>query len=106
VIAVIAAHRDLDAIAVDLRREVEGADRAWRTAVEHAVRAGELLTEAKAQVQHGEWLRWLQAHFPGAPRPAQDYMRLARHAEDARALERLKRAVADASAAGEEGDGE
>lgn len=50
---------------------------AAQTAIEHARRAGELLLEAKATTQHGQWLPWLAEHCPevGA-RQAQKYMRL------------------------------
>ncbi|MEJ7804019.1 MAG: DUF3102 domain-containing protein [Candidatus Limnocylindria bacterium] len=66
-------------LAADIRREHEAAQQAFASAVEHAVRCGELLAEAKAQVRHGEWLPWLAEHFPASPRTAQGYMRLANH---------------------------
>jgi hypothetical protein len=96
--------RNLPAIATELRQEVEAAELAWRDAVGHAIRAGELLTEAKAQVKHGEWLPWLEANFPGAPRTAQDYMRLAANAEDARRAAHLgvKGALAELAAPAED----
>jgi hypothetical protein len=71
--------RPLAAIAADLRHEVEQADQQWQSAVGHAIRAGELLIEAKTQVEHGEWLPWLEANFPGSVRSAQGYMRIARN---------------------------
>ncbi|MEJ7786351.1 MAG: DUF3102 domain-containing protein [Solirubrobacteraceae bacterium] len=64
-------------LAVDIRREHEAAQQAFASAVEHAVRCGELLAEAKAQVRHGEWLPWLAENFPASARTAQGYMRLA-----------------------------
>lgn len=79
----------LDSLAVELRREVEAAEADFRSALEHAVRAGELLLEAKAQVGHGEWLPWLEANFPGSVRSAQGYMRLAENAEDAQRVAHL-----------------
>jgi hypothetical protein len=36
----------------------------WERAVAHAIRAGEFLIEAKAQVGHGAWGSWLAANFP------------------------------------------
>jgi hypothetical protein len=49
------------------------------SALDQAKLAGDLLTEAKAQVRHGEWLPWLTAHCPDiSPRVAQGYMRIAR----------------------------
>ena len=64
-------------LAQDIRCEHEAAQQAFASAVEHAVRCGELLAEAKAQVRHGEWLPWLAENFPASPRTAQGYMRLA-----------------------------
>lgn len=72
-----------------IRREHQLAQDAFQSAVEHAVRCGELLNEAKAQVPHGAWLPWLNEHFPASHRTAQGYMRLARHAADAQALAHL-----------------
>jgi len=44
--------------------------------LEHGLRAGELLAQAKSQCQHGEWLGWLEKNFVGVPRTAQSYMQL------------------------------
>jgi DUF3102 family protein len=76
-------------LAIDIRTEVEAAEADFQSAVGHAIRAGELLTEAKRQVQHGEWLPWLAEKFPGSTRTAQGYMRLAENAEDARRVAHL-----------------
>jgi DUF3102 family protein len=46
--------------------------------LEHAMNAGYLLREAKAECPHGRWLRWLEDNFEGSVRTAQVYMRLAR----------------------------
>lgn len=81
--------RKLTLIATELHHEVEQAEQHWQSAVQHAIRAGELLTEAKGQVKHGEWLPWLTSNFPGSRRTAQGYMRLAANAEDAQALAHL-----------------
>jgi hypothetical protein len=51
---------------------------AMKSGLEHALRAGELLFEAKASVDHGEWLPWLECNCDIAQRTAQAYMRLAR----------------------------
>lgn len=68
---------ELDSLAVELRIEAEAAEASLRDALGHALRAGELLIEAKGKVKHGEWLRWLEANFPGSERTAQGYMKLA-----------------------------
>ena len=42
---------------------------------------GGLLTEAKAQVKHGEWLPWLKREFSMSERSAQNYMKAAEFAD-------------------------
>jgi hypothetical protein len=69
----------LDALAAEIRSEVHFAERRFMESVEHAIRAGELLLEAKAQLSHGEWLPWLTANFESGVRSAQGYMRLAKN---------------------------
>jgi len=59
----------------DLHRRAESA---MRSGLEHALAAGQLLTEAKAQCQHGDWGQWLADNFEGSERTAQAYMRVAR----------------------------
>ena len=68
---------DLDSLAKRIGESYETAlDRAEQ-AVERAARCGQLLTEAKALVGHGEWLPWLAANVPEiAPRTAQKWMQL------------------------------
>ena len=51
---------------------------AFSDAVEHAVRAGTFLAEAKQKVAHGGWLPWLKENFAFSERTAQGYMRVAR----------------------------
>lgn len=50
----------------------------WAESVQHALRAGEALNEAKAQLEHGEWTPWLDEHFNASHRTANLYMRLSR----------------------------
>jgi hypothetical protein len=45
--------------------------------LEHALAAGELLREARAQVPYGDWEDWLGANFEGSVRRAQEYMQVA-----------------------------
>lgn len=49
------------------------------SAVQHAIRCGELLSRAKEQCEQGTWLDWLGEHFEGSDRTAQLYMRIHRH---------------------------
>ena len=69
-------------LAEAVRTEHEAAQVAFRSAVDHAVRCGQLLAEAKAQVSHGGWGAWLAENFPASDRTARGYMRLAAHAEE------------------------
>jgi len=48
------------------------------TTVQHAINAGNMLTQAKDALPHGAWLPWLESNFDGAARTAQAYMRIAR----------------------------
>ena len=79
----------LDELRAEIDREHEAAVAAFRASVAHAIRAGELLAEAKALVGHGHWLNWVDANFPASRRTAQDYMYLAKHPEDARRVAHL-----------------
>jgi hypothetical protein len=63
----------------EIREEVAAAERDWHSALAHAMRAGDLLIEAKAQLKHGEWLPWLAANFEMTPQTANGYMRAARN---------------------------
>lgn len=66
----------------DLARRINAehaaCEAAARDALHHALEAGRLLIDAKGQVQHGEWLGWIEANCTCAPRTAQLYMRVAR----------------------------
>jgi len=59
----------------DLHRRAESA---MRSGLEHALAAGQLLIEAKAQCQHGDWGQWLANSFEGSERTARAYMQLAK----------------------------
>jgi hypothetical protein len=65
-------------IASDIRAEHQAALAAARDAVAHAIRAGELLLEAKAALGHGEFGPWLAANVEFSARTAQGYMQLAK----------------------------
>lgn len=51
---------------------------ALKDGLKHAIAAGQLLVEAKAQLNHGQWSPWLAEHCSISERTAQSYMRLAR----------------------------
>ena len=54
---------------------------ATRSALEHAMDAGDLLAEAQERVGHGRWESWLKKSCNIPPRTASHYMRLAEHRE-------------------------
>ena len=51
-------------------------------AIQSAIECGKLLNHAKALVEHGDWLDWLQANTKIGTRQAQKLMRLAEHADE------------------------
>jgi hypothetical protein len=67
----------LSQLAKSIHAELAAIDNGQSLALAHAIRAGELLNQAKAQIQHGGWLSWLAANFPHHVTTARDYMRLA-----------------------------
>jgi hypothetical protein len=66
-------------LAARIRVEHDGARAAAKRGVEHAIAAGQLLIEAKAKLQHGQWTNWLQEHCGLPDRTARAYMRVAKH---------------------------
>ncbi len=66
----------LEDLAAEINAEHRACEAAAVSAVEHAMRAGEMLAEVKQNLKHGEWLPWLEANFEGTPRTAQVYMKL------------------------------
>ncbi len=67
----------LPALASRIYAEHNTALAAATCATEHAIKCGALLIEAKAGLEHGRWLPWIQANCPFSERTAQAYMRLA-----------------------------
>lgn len=47
-----------------------------KLSLDKAIRIGELLTEQKASLKHGEYMPWVKANLPFTERTAQNYMRL------------------------------
>jgi hypothetical protein len=68
----------IELTATEIHAEHEAAQRCARDAVAHAIRAGELLLEAKAALPHGAFGAWLRANVEFSDRTAQGYMRLAK----------------------------
>lgn len=65
------------ALAEQANRHHAEAQNKARQAVEHALASGRALSEAKAQLPHGGWADWLDAHFDGSARTARSYMNAA-----------------------------
>jgi len=64
-------------LAVRINAEHEKVKDALQRGAMHAIEAGRLLMQAKATVQHGEWLDWIGTNCQFAHRTAETYMRLA-----------------------------
>ena len=67
--------------AAEINREHAACLAAASDALEHAMRCGDLLAEAKAGCEHGQWEQWLADNFAGSARTARAYMQLAEHRE-------------------------
>ena len=65
-------------LANQINAEHEACHFAMRESIKHAVRAGELLVEAKMGLPHGQWASWLDANCDFSDRTARAYMRLAK----------------------------
>jgi hypothetical protein len=83
-------------LASRIRAEHEASAVAMKRSLEHAMAAGALLLEAKAQLKHGQWGPWLAEHCAMSDRTARLYMRLAKRRPD---IEK-NGSVADLSARG------
>src|SRR5262249_31042164 len=69
---------DLDALAKEVCKHLQGSGAAAQNFLEHALAAGDALIRAKEQVKHGDWLKWLKSCDLSAD-TAERYMKLARH---------------------------
>ena len=68
----------LDALARLINAEHDHFRRVGRRALEHAIRAGDALVEAQAQVPKGGWLAWISENVAVHPATVYKYMRLSR----------------------------
>lgn len=64
-------------LAEQINEEHERASGAIRDALTHAITCGELLTQAKAGLKHGEWGKWILDNCHFSDRSARLYMHLA-----------------------------
>ena len=72
----------LEGLTTLIRQECERSMEAARTSLDHALRAGEYLLQAKERISHGQWMSWLAEHCQLNQRVANNYMRLARHQQE------------------------
>ncbi len=91
----------LPELAGEIRREHEAVEAGIRATVIAAIRCGELLTEAKSKVQHGEWYSWLESNFPSTPQTATGYMRLAANREQIESASSIRGALRQLAAPSE-----
>jgi len=72
---------DLDALAKEVCKHLQASAAAAQNFLEHALAAGDALIRAKAQVKHGDWLKWLKSCDLSAD-TAERYMKAARHRDE------------------------
>jgi hypothetical protein len=66
----------LASIAAQINAEHRACKAAWQAGLNHALQAGRLLCQAKAQLEHGNWLPWVEQHTGVSAREAQRYCSL------------------------------
>jgi hypothetical protein len=86
--AIIRRAKDLTGLAAAINMAHRQAGQALRASLEHALRVGELLIQAKAKVGYGQWLDWLRENCEVSERLAQKYMQVARDQERLRQAQR------------------
>jgi hypothetical protein len=91
----IATSNSLADLAARIREEHGLVIESLKRGLEHAIRAGDLLREAKAQLAHGEWLPWLD-QCDISDRTARHYMRLSRYAPELKSANFADLTITDA----------
>jgi hypothetical protein len=71
----------LGKLAEEINQEHQAFRRAFKATFRSALRAGDLLNEAKAQAGHGNWTAWVKENCEFSDRTARVYMRLANNRE-------------------------
>jgi Protein of unknown function (DUF3102) len=74
----VMANNDLAVLANRINSEHAEVVKAVIHGANHAIRAGQLLLQAKIAVRHGDWSEWLATNCRVSERSAQLYMQLAR----------------------------
>ncbi len=83
-----------DPVVEEIRHEFEAAKADLQSGIAHAIRVGELLTEAKKQLRHGQWLPWLADNFEFSDRHARRFMTLAQNGHAVSDLGSMREAFA------------
>jgi hypothetical protein len=75
--------RDIELIATELQA-------ALKRETTDIIAIGDLLIEAQARLEHGQWLAWLEEHFGSTDRTAENYINAARFAAKFETVSNLK----------------
>lgn len=80
-------------LADEINEEHRLARQSADSAIEHAIRCGELLLARKGAVNHGEFLPWVKSYCDFSEDSAQAYMRLARQKPSALGFSSIRQAL-------------
>ncbi len=80
------ANSKLDATVIEITRLHGEIISAAKSSLQKAKRIGELLTQQKEKLEHGQWLPWLKANLPISQQTASNYMRIFRDWETVKLL--------------------
>lgn len=72
--AVAAESKELQQLAANINAAHAKVESSFGHSLQHAIRAGELLAEAKERLPHGEWLPWLEKNVRFSQRNAYVYI--------------------------------
>lgn len=86
----------LASLAARINREHAGVVEGLRQGLTHALQCGHLLTEARTELEHGEWMAWVEEHCEFKYRTAKNYLDLWERREELGLGSNLQR-VADLS---------
>ncbi|MGZ3331910.1 MAG: DUF3102 domain-containing protein [Gemmatimonadaceae bacterium] len=67
----------LEQLAADIKREHEATENGIRNSLEHARTAGEMLSQVKDRLKHGEFMPWVELHCGFSHSTANLYMKIA-----------------------------
>lgn len=85
---------DLSELAVKANEEHCAYEDAQISALDHAIKCGEYLIEAKSKIEHGKWSVWIETNCRFGVHTARDYMRISANRERVLDLGTVRAAVA------------